>query len=144
MKKVFWVVVLLGVVIMVSVVAPTDGTKIDFTYHNASSDLIQVELPFPNAVVGKEFSAIGKARGTWYFEASFPVRVLDKDGTQIAVGLAAPVNGEWMTTEFVDFKADLVVPDSYIGPATLVLEKDNPSGEADKDASVSFPFTIEY
>ena len=114
------------------------------TYTNATPNDIVVTLPFPGAVTGKSFSVTGKARGYWFFEASFPVRVLDKDGAQIAVGLAAPVDGEWMTTEFVDFEAKLVVPETYMGPATLVLEKDNPSGEADKDASVSFPFTVEY
>lgn len=114
------------------------------TYTNATPNDIVVTLPFPGAVTGKSFTVLGKARGYWFFEASFPVRVLDKDGVQIGVALASPVDGEWMTTEFVDFKAELAVPDTYLGPATLVLEKDNPSGDPERDASVSFPFTIEY
>lgn len=114
------------------------------TYTNATPNDIVVTLPFPGAVTGKSFSVLGKARGYWFFEASFPVRVLDKDGNQIGVALASPVSGEWMTTEFVDFKAELAVPDTYLGPATLVLEKDNPSGDSERDAQVSFPFTIEY
>lgn len=114
------------------------------TYENATPNDIVVTLPFPGAVTGKSFTVLGKARGYWFFEASFPVRVLDKDGVQIAVGLAAPTGGEWMTTEFVEFEAKLAVPDTYIGPATLVLQRDNPSGEPERDASVSFPFTIEY
>ena len=119
---------------------PTTG-KIN--YSNASSDLIVVDLPFPGAVVGKEFSVLGKARGTWYFEASFPVEVLDKDGKTLAIG-PAQAQGDWMTTEFVPFKIDLKVPQSYIGPATLVLRKDNPSALPQYDASISFPITIEY
>lgn len=113
------------------------------TYTNATPDDIIVTLPFPGAVTGKTFSVLGKARGPWFFEASFPVRVLDKDGNQIAVAVAA-AEGEWMTTDFVEFKANITVPESYIGPATLVLKKDNPSGEPEHDASVSFPLTIEY
>src|SRR3989344_7477653 len=50
------------------------------TYYKASNDLIVVELPFPGAVTGKEFYVLGKARGNWFFEASFPIDVLDKDG----------------------------------------------------------------
>jgi hypothetical protein len=115
----------------------------DIVYTNASGDIVLVDLPFPNAVVGKKFSVIGKARGPWYFEASFPVMLLDKDGNILAEAVAQ-AEGEWMTNEFVPFKADLEVPASYIGSAALVLKKDNPSGMAEHDASVSFPITVEY
>ncbi len=113
------------------------------TYTNATNNLIKVELPFPGAVVGKEFSVVGQARGTWFFEASFPVEVLDKDGKSIAVGIAQ-AQSDWMTENFVPFKADIKVPQNYIGEATLVLKKDNPSGLPEHDASISFPITIEY
>ena len=114
------------------------------TYNNASTDNIQVELPFPGAVTGKEFIVIGKARGTWFFEASFPIDVLDKDG-KILVQTYATAQGEWMTQDFVPFKSENIkIPATYIGPATLVLKKDNPSDMRELDASISFPFTIEY
>lgn len=115
----------------------------NITYQNATSSLITVELPFPGAVVGKEFSVVGKARGTWFFEASFPVQVIDKDGN-ILVAIPAQAQSDWMTTDFVPFKADIKIPTSYIGPATLVLKKDNPSGLPANEASISFPITIEY
>lgn len=118
-------------------------TPSEITYDKASSDLIKVELPFPGAVVGKEFSVIGAARGNWFFEASFPVVVLDKNG-KILVETHAEAQGDWMTTEFVPFKADVKVSLSYIGPATLVLKKDNPSGLPEHDAFISFPITIKY
>jgi hypothetical protein len=113
------------------------------TYNNSSSNDIVVELPFPDAVVGKDFSVIGQARGGWYFEASFPIEILDKDGKVLA-HIPAQAQGEWMTSEFVPFKADLKIPETYTGPATLVLKKDNPSGLPEKEASISFPITIEY
>ena len=114
------------------------------TYENATSDNIVTELPFPGAVTGKEFYVIGKARGNWFFEASFPVTLLDKDGS-VFVNTYATAEGEWMTTEFVPFKADLKVGDSnYIGKGTLILKKDNPSGDSIRDASVSFEINIEY
>jgi len=113
------------------------------TYDNASADNIVPELPFPGAVVGKSFTVTGKARGTWYFEASFPIEVLDKDGKSLAQSYAQ-AQGEWMTEDFVPFKGDIQVPSSYIGSATLILRKDNPSGLPQHDASISFPITIEY
>src|SRR3990167_5115232 len=68
------------------------------TYTNSSDNLIKVELPFPGAVVGKEFSVIGEARGTWFFEASFPIEVVDKAGkildTAVAQAGPDPITGE--------------------------------------------------
>ncbi len=113
------------------------------TYKNSSKDLIQVDLPYPGAVTGKEFVVSGKARGTWFFEASFPVEVLDSNGNVLFQG-PAQAQSEWMTENFVPYKVTVKVPQSYIGPATLILHKDNPSGEPSRDASISFPITIEY
>jgi len=120
-----------------------DNSIESITYNNASASLIQVELPFPGAVAGKEFSVIGQARGNWFFEASFPIDLLDKDGN-ILVQTYATAEGDWMTTDFVPFRGEVKAPIEYIGPATLVLKKDNPSDLREHDASISFPITVEY
>ena len=112
-------------------------------YKNASSSMIVVDTPFPGAVTGKKFLVKGKARGTWFFEASFPVVIIDKDGKILAEG-PAKAQSDWMTTDFVPFTIEIKVPDTYIGKATLLLKKDNPSGLEERDASISFPITIEY
>lgn len=121
----------------------TEKLQSKITYTNSSSDMIVVDLPFPGAVTGKTFSVIGKARGNWFFEASFPIQVLDNKGKVIAQGIAQ-AESDWMTAEFVPFKATLQVPNSFIGTATLLIKKDNPSGLPEHDASISFPITIEY
>jgi len=121
----------------------TEEIVVEATYENADEDMIVVELPDPGAVVGKEFKVMGEARGTWFFEASFPIEVVADNGTVLASTHATAI-GDWMTTEFVSFSSDIKVPDSYIGPATLILRKDNPSGLPENDASVSFPIVIEY
>ena len=113
------------------------------TYVNATNDLIRIENPHPGAVTGKMFSVTGSARGTWYFEASFPVELIDAAGKSIATGIAQ-AQGEWMTEEFVPFQAVIEVPATFMGPATLILRKDNASGLPEHDASVSFPITVEY
>jgi len=113
------------------------------TYDRASADIIRVTLPTPGAVTGKEFRVIGAARGTWFFEASFPIKVLDASGAALTVGIAQ-AQGDWMTENFVAFSADITIPETYIGPATIVLQKDNPSGDPERDASASFPIVIEY
>ena len=121
-----------------------------FSYTNASANDITVELPFPGAVVGKEFAIIGEARGPWFFEASFPVVVTDWDGLVIyethAEAQPDPGTGEvnWMTNDFVPFRANVTIPESYIGKGTIILKNDNPSGLPERDKAVEFPITIEY
>ncbi|MDD5152923.1 MAG: Gmad2 immunoglobulin-like domain-containing protein [Candidatus Pacebacteria bacterium] len=123
--------------------APAPNTTPKVTYNNASDDLITVALPYPGGKVLQNFSVMGQARGSWFFEASFPVEVFDKDGKTIATGIAQ-AQKEWMTTEFVPFRADIKISKIYTGPATLVLKKDNPSGLSEKDASISFPVIVQY
>jgi len=112
------------------------------TYKNASTSSIIVDLPQPGSVTGKEFKVTGKAAG-WYFEASFPVKIVDMDGKILSQGPAQAL-GDWMTSEFVPFSYTAKIPDNYIGKATVILMKDNPSGMPKNDASISFPITIEY
>ncbi len=114
------------------------------TYTNASPDMIVVENPHPGGVVGKEFVVTGKARGNWFFEATFPIEIVSPNGAIIG-GSFATAEGDWMTTEFVSFKSEIIdLPSAYIGPATLILRKDNPSGLPENDAFVSIPITVEY
>jgi len=122
----------------------TEETAIYPTYSNSSPDMIVIENPHPGGVVGKEFVVTGEAVGNWFFEASFPIEVHDPDGNVMA-GSFATAEGDWMTTEFVSFKSEIIdLPSAYIGPATLVLKKDNPSGLPENDASLSIPIVVEY
>ena len=47
------------------------------------TDLIKVETPQPNELVDPTgpLTIKGEARGNWYFEASFPVKLLDANGS---------------------------------------------------------------
>lgn len=94
---------------------------------NEKSDLIVLETPRPGALVESPLMLNGMARGNWYFEADFPVKIYD--GNNFLLGLAiAQAQDDWMTTEFVDFETEL----SFSIPSTknglIILEKDNPSG----------------
>lgn len=74
----------------------------------------------------------GRARGYWFFEGSFPVRVLDANGNEIGINIAT-AQGDWMTEDFVPFTLTL----NYSAPSTptgkIRFEKDNPSGEPQND-----------
>ena len=98
---------------------------------------MHVNEPQAGSAVESPLVVRGEARGTWYFEASFPVRVFDANGQQIAVA-PAQAKGDWMTTDFVPFEVTLAFT-STTATGTLVLEKDNPSGESQFDAKVVVP-----
>ncbi|MEO5949507.1 MAG: Gmad2 immunoglobulin-like domain-containing protein [Candidatus Saccharimonas sp.] len=79
----------------------------------------------------------GKVPGSWSFEASFPVALKDGAGNTIAQG-PATLQGDWMTDALVPFTVTL----QFTKPATtaigsLVLHKDNPSGLATNDDSLT-------
>ena len=99
---------------------------------------IRVTAPLVNAVIASPLIVTGEARGTWYFEASFPVELLDGDRNIVAV-IPAQAQGDWMTENFVPFMATL----DFTPPATdtgfLVLKKDNPSGLPEHDAHIEIP-----
>lgn len=102
------------------------------------ANLIRVFSPRPNQTVHTPLLVQGEARGFWFFEASFPVRLLDGNGKEIALGIAQ-AQDEWMTESFVPFVAELTFETPATEKGTLVFEKDNPSGLAEHDDALAIP-----
>lgn len=106
-------------------------------------DLIVITSPLPAMAVSSPFVVAGKARGYWFFEASFPIELRDAQGNVLQT-VVAQAEGDWMTEEFVPFTASLIFakPNSPT-PAVLVFKKDNPSGLPENDDSLEIPITIQ-
>ena len=105
------------------------------------TDLIRINTPRPNQTISSPLTITGEARGNWYFEASFPVVLTDWDGLIIAQGIAT-AKSNWMTTDFVPFKATLtftVDKNVYSNRGSLILKKDNPSGLPEHDDALEIP-----
>lgn len=107
------------------------------TPSNTSNPNISVTSPQPNSTVTSPLTITGEAR-LWYFEASFPVRLLDGNGNEIAVA-PAQAQGDWMTENFVPFVATLTFNTPTTSTGKLILEKDNPSGEPQFDEHIEIP-----
>lgn len=105
-------------------------------------NLIRVDNPRPNQTISSPLEINGQARGTWFFEASFPILLLDKDGKTISQTIAT-AQSDWMTENFVPFKAKLEFPSNLNGQATLVFKKDNPSGLPEHDDELKMPIILE-
>lgn len=100
--------------------------------------LIYVTTPTVNAAVGSPLAVSGTARGTWFFEASFPIKLVDANGTVLGTGIGQ-AEGEWMTEEFVPFHATISFAKPTTITGTLILEKDNPSGLPEYDQKIEVP-----
>lgn len=120
--------------------APVDDeTKNALAQIDLKKDLITVSSPMINQKISSPTTVTGSARGTWYFEASFPVMLLNEERRMIA-NIPAQAQGEWMTEDFVPYTATLRFPPQRPGSkGYLLLRKDNPSGDPAKDAFIEIP-----
>lgn len=89
-------------------------------------DLIKVDNPRPNQTIESPLEIEGEARGSWFFEATFPIKLFDKNNNLLG-SANAQAQDEWTTENFVAFKAEIKFSSPTTGKGTLVLEKSNPS-----------------
>lgn len=106
--------------------------------NKTQNNKIVVDSPKPNDIIKSPLTISGQARGNWYFEASFPVSLVDNDGVIIANG-TAQAQGEWMTENFVPFSSDLEFAPITATSGSLILKKDNPSGMPENDDEIKIP-----
>ncbi len=102
-------------------------------------DLVMLTSPTAGEYISSPVVIEGKARGNWFFEASFPVFVVDWDGLIIGQGIAQ-AEGEWMTTDYVPFRAEISFTKSVVkNNGWIILKKDNPSGLPEHDDAFEVP-----
>jgi peptidoglycan/xylan/chitin deacetylase (PgdA/CDA1 family) len=102
------------------------------------TDQIRVTNPLPDQLIQSPLIIEGEARGTWFFEGVFPIILLDADRNVIVVHFAQ-AQSEWMTEEFVPFKAQIEFEKPSTNTGILILKKDNPSGLSENDANIEIP-----
>ena len=103
-------------------------------------DLVRVTYPLENELVTSPLRITGEARGPWYFEATFPLVVVDWDGRIIGQHYAE-AQGEWMTEDFVPFVGTVTfdADTSVSNRGAVILQKSNASGLPEHDDAVEIP-----
>ena len=101
---------------------------------------IIVDKPKINEEITSGYLIEGQAAG-WYFEAVFPIKLLDATGKEIA-STQAQAQSDWMTADYVPFKATLNFSISKDQNGTLVFMKDNPSGLPENDQKYEMPMKL--
>jgi hypothetical protein len=96
-------------------------------------DLIVLDNIHAGSYISSPVTIAGKARGNWFFEASFPISIVNWDGLIIGQGIAT-AKSDWMTEEFVPFEANITFDKAtYKNNGAIILQKDNPSGLPEHD-----------
>jgi hypothetical protein len=102
---------------------------------------IKVISPAPNEIIRSPLELTGEAR-TWYFEGSFPVKILDANGSVLGNSYVT-AQGDWMTTDFVVFKGEIDFTPSKTETGKIVFMKDNPSDRRELDESFELPIKFD-
>jgi hypothetical protein len=123
---------------------PSEGCGSPKIEETTYKDLIKISSPLPNQIINGTVAITGQARGIWFFEASFPIKIVDNKNKELAAGLAT-AQSDWMTENFVPFTASLSLPATDASSGFIIFQKDNPSGLPANDDSFSLPvkFTAE-
>jgi hypothetical protein len=103
------------------------------------TDLAVITDPVYGEVITSPLTITGKAKGSFYYNGTFPVKLVDGNGTMLGV-TTAKAQGDWMTEEFVPFTATLLfTTNTPHGTANLVLERNKPSGKRETIKEIVFP-----
>ncbi len=102
---------------------------------------VKVTTPQPKQTVSSPIIVSGQARGGWFFEASFPMELVDDQNNQLGIS-HVQAQSDWMTPDFVPFLGELHYQAAATTTGKLILRKDNPSGLPQFDASFEIPVTI--
>ncbi|MDD5606695.1 MAG: Gmad2 immunoglobulin-like domain-containing protein [Candidatus Pacebacteria bacterium] len=105
-------------------------------------DLIRINNPRPNEIVKSPLVIQGEARGLWFFEADFPIKIFDANNNLLGFTIAV-AQEDWMSEDFVPFLAEIEFEKPLTKKGFLVLEKDNPSGLAENEDHLLVPIIFE-
>jgi hypothetical protein len=92
-----------------------------------ATDSLKLDNIMANQVVSSPLAIQGQAKGAWFFEGIFPIRIIDENKVELGRVQAKAV-GDWMSSDFVSFTADLTFKNTTSTQGILIFERDNPSG----------------
>lgn len=119
----------------------TQNTTSD--YVSLKGVAIELDALAAGASVGSPVTITGRVPGSWSFEGSFTVVLVDWDGLIIAEE-TAHLTQDWMTEDLVPFTVTLSFDTpTYQNTGALILRRDNPSGLAKNDDAVEIPVVFE-
>ncbi len=104
----------------------------------AKDDLIKVTNILPNQEITSPITIKGQARGVWYFEAVFPIQIINDKKEIIGRGQGM-TESDWMTNDYVSFTSTIDFNPGSSTSGEIILQKDNPSGLPKNDNELQIP-----
>lgn len=115
---------------------PVVATPVELKLTSLRGVEIFIDTPKEGEAITSPLVIKGRAPGNWFFEANAGLTLTDWDGLIIAEGYIM-AEGEWMTTDYVPFSGTLEFDKPVYGErGTIILQKDNASGEPQFDDAV--------
>jgi len=142
MKKEFWLIIILAIIIVILatvVLMPPEWFRKNLS--SGDNPEVKVFSVKPGQEITSPLIVEGEARGTWFFEASFPVKITDESGNVLGVSYAQ-AQSDWMTENFVPFRGEITYSSKSGGNGFLVFAKDNPSGLPEHDKEIKIPVIV--
>ena len=97
-------------------------------------ETLKITSPTSGEMIKSPVTITGEARG-WFFEGSFPITVVDENGTTLSQGFAS-AQDDWMTDAFVPFKAELSFSAGTSKMGAIIFKESNPSGIESSEVKV--------
>lgn len=103
------------------------------------SSQVDISNPLPNSEIKSPLVVTGRLRGSWFFEATAGVAVLDSKKQVITVNPLMATT-DWMTSDWVSFTGTTSYPMAYKGQSGYIqISNDNPSGLPENSKTYLIP-----
>ncbi len=135
------IVVLLGILVFYNPAPKPSNSGSEMALMMSPDNHVMVNAPEPNTAIASPVSISGTVTGGgWFFEGTFPVEVLDANGTVLGQGQAqAKPTSTWTSTGTVNFVATISFKQPQTATGSIMFAKDNPSGAVANAESFNIP-----
>ncbi len=106
------------------------------------TESIRIQNLSPHNTIASPLIIKGVARGSWFFEATFPVKLVAEDGTLLASGIAK-ADGDWKTDAFIPFHSQLIFTSIGHTGGIITFERGNNFGN-EKNRGFNIPVSFYY
>ncbi|MCX8094944.1 MAG: Gmad2 immunoglobulin-like domain-containing protein [Caldisericia bacterium] len=103
-----------------------------------AENLIMVEKPKPYEKIQNPVLIKGKAKGYFFFEATFPIKIIDENGNVLLTDYIE-TKDNWMTENFVSFEKYININFGKTKRGFIVFERANPSGLKENQFELYIP-----
>ncbi len=136
MNKKIYLIIILAVIFLLALAG-----FLFFNFENFFSDVKNLSVKKGQEITSPLIIE-GEAKGTWFFEANFPIKIIDEQGNVLGTSYVQ-AQSDWMTEDYVPFKGQITYASKTGGNGFLVLSKDNPSGLPEHDKEIKIPVVLQ-